>query len=366
MKLTGIDDIFSDPSKCPNMRCYRYVLNEFENNGYFDEDTKGISEVEIKQKEVDNITLWNDQIDNEDIIQAAKDACIHDDILKKDNAYEELLEDSAVDAVYIANPHAFHFESVIACLNAGKHVLCEKPAGCSREQLDKMINLARSKNLFFMEAMWTAFNPCIAKIKEIIADGKIGKIKHIESHFCNRIAYDPKNRLYAPELAGGALLDLGIYNIYFAMMINDFSPIRERSSNVRLLNGVDVWNSVNLTFENGVTTSFQSACDRPAGSNSHDAIIYGEKGFITAENFFFAQKADLHTYINTWGNENEITETINEPFSVNGYEYEVQAATDHILKGELESSVHPHSHSIALCKIMDELRKDWNMKYPFE
>lgn len=280
-------------------------------------------------------------------------------------SYEELLEDSAVDAVYIANPHAFHFESVITCLNAGKHVLCEKPAGCSRYQLDKMITLARSKNLFFMEAMWTAFNPCIAKIKEIIADDKIGKIKHIESHFCNRIAYDPKNRLYAPELAGGALLDLGIYNIYFAMMINDFSPIRDRSSNVRLLNGVDVWNSVNLTFENGVTTNFQSAADMPNATDNHEAIIFGEKGFIKVFNFFLAQKAEVHIYNSANGNESSMF-IIDVPFRVNGYEYELIHATDCILGGKTESKVHTFQKSENLCQIMDDLRADWGMKYPWE
>ena len=132
----------------------------------------------------------------------------------------------------------------------------------------------------------------------------IGKIKHIESRFCNRIPYDPNHRLYSPELAGGALLDLGIYNIYFAMMINDFSPIASRNSSVRLLDGVDIWNSVNLTFENGVTTSFQSAADMPAGSNTHDATIFGTKGFIKVKNFFMTQHAQIYKFKNEYGNEN--------------------------------------------------------------
>ena len=131
-------------------------------------------------------------------------------------SYEELLSDPNVDAVYVANPHAFHFDAVMQCLEHNKHVLCEKPAGCNFWQLDKMVQTAKEKNLFFMEAMWTAFNPCVNKIKEIVSEGKIGKLKHIESRFCNRTPFDPKNRLWAPELAGGALLDLGIYNIFFA------------------------------------------------------------------------------------------------------------------------------------------------------
>ncbi|MBS7266873.1 MAG: Gfo/Idh/MocA family oxidoreductase, partial [Treponema sp.] len=89
-------------------------------------------------------------------------------------SYEELYKDPDVDAVYIANPHAFHLESALGCLKAGKHVLCEKPAGCSRDQLDKMTSIARENKLFFMEAMWTAFNPTIAEIRREIAAGTIG------------------------------------------------------------------------------------------------------------------------------------------------------------------------------------------------
>ena len=281
-------------------------------------------------------------------------------------SYEELLADPEVDAVYVANPHAFHFDSVMQCLNAGKHVLCEKPAGCNIEQLTIMEKTAKEKNLFFMEAMWTAFNPCIKQINKWIAEGKIGELKHIQSFFCNRIPFDKNHRLWAPELAGGALLDLGIYNIYFAMLLTNYAKVTGHSSTVRMENNIDAWNSVTLTFENGVTTSFQSACDMPAGSNSHDAIIYGTKGFITTQNFFMTQNAQLHTYKAEWGNDNEITEKADVPFSVNGYEYELIDATNCILAGKLESEVHTHQRSNELCILMDTLRKDWNFKYPFE
>ena len=156
-------------------------------------------------------------------------------------SYEELFNDPDVDAIYIANPHAFHLESTLAALNKGKHILCEKPAGCSRDQLDKMIKLAQEKNLFFMEAMWTAFNPCIAQVRKAIKDGLIGQVKNIDSRFCNRNPYDANDRNYSPDLAGGALLDLGIYNIYFAMMISNFSPVAAHSSAVRMLNGHHAW-----------------------------------------------------------------------------------------------------------------------------
>lgn len=280
-------------------------------------------------------------------------------------SYDELFADPQVDAIYIANPHAFHYDSVMQALNSGKHILCEKPAGCNREQLDNMISLAKSKNLFFMEAMWTAFNPCIAKIKEEIASGAIGELKHIESHFCNRIPFDKDSRMYAPYLAGGALLDLGIYNIYFAMLINDFSPVSGKSSTVRMFNDVDVWNSVNLVFKNGLTTNFQSACDLPNSTDNHEAVIFGTKGYIRVIHFFMTQKYEVHSYNSEWGSEGEVR-TVEVPFMVNGYEYELMHSTEKILEGIIESPVHTWEKSQNLCKVMDDLRKDWNMKYPFE
>ena len=281
-------------------------------------------------------------------------------------SYEELYNDPEVDAVYIANPHAFHLESVLGCLKGGKHVLCEKPAGCTREQLDKMTSLAREKKLFFMEAMWTAFNPCIREIKKEINAGTIGNILNIDSRFCNRNPYDPNDRNYDPRQAGGALLDLGIYNIYFAMMMADFSPVTAESSAVRMLKGVDAWNSVNLTFENGIVTSFQSAMDVPSTTGTHDAVIYGTKGFISVENFFCTQKADVHVYKNIQGSENEVIREIREPFATNGYEYELAHATECILSGRTESDVHTFKKSEDLIDMMDTLRRDWNFKYPFE
>ncbi len=299
-------------------------------------------------------------------LERAKDFAAKWNFEKAYGSYEELYNDPDVDAVYIANPHAFHLESALGCLKAGKHVLCEKPAGCSRDQLDKMTSLAREKNLFFMEAMWTAFNPCIAEIKKEITAGTIGQIKNIDSRFCNRNPYDPNDRNYAPDQAGGALLDLGIYNIYFAMMLSDFSPVAERSSQVRMLKGVDAWNGVNLTFENGIVTSFQSAMDVPSTGHTHDAVIYGTKGFITVENFFCTQKANVYVYKNIWGSEADLVREIRQPFAVNGYEYECAHATEFILSGKTESNVHTFKKSEDLIDMMDVLRKDWNFKYPWE
>ena len=299
-------------------------------------------------------------------LERAKDFAVKWHFEKAYGSYEELFADPEVDAIYVANPHAFHHESVIAALKAGKHVLCEKPAGCSREQLDDMINLACKNNLFFMEAMWTAFNPCLAEVKKIIEKDTIGEIKNIDSRFCNRNPYDPADRNYDPKQAGGALLDLGIYNIYFAMMMADFSPVTAESSAVRMLKGVDAWNSVNLTFENGIVTSFQDAMDVPSTTGTHAAVIYGTKGFITIENFFMAQQAKVYIYKVIKGADSELVREINKPFATNGYEYELKHVTECILSGKTESDIHTFKKSEDLIDVMDALRRDWNFKYPWE
>ena len=121
------------------------------------------------------------------------------------------------------------------------------------------------------------------------------------------------------------------------MMLSDFSPVAERSSQVRMLKGVDAWNSVNLTFENGIITSFQSAMDLPHSEKSHPAVIYGTKGYIAIENFFMTQKAQVYAYKNIWGGEADLVCEINKPFAVNGYEYELAHATECILSGKTES-----------------------------
>jgi predicted dehydrogenase len=281
-------------------------------------------------------------------------------------SYKELLEDPNVDAVYIANPHAFHFDLIMQSLEAGKHVLCEKPAVCNMTQLKKVIEKSKEKKLFFMEAMWTAFNPCIKRVKKVISEGKIGKIKHIQSFFNTRTPFNPKHRLWAPELAGGALLDLGIYNIFYAMTINNYEPIISHSSNVRLVNGIDAWNSVNLTFQNGVTTHFESSCDMPNPSKTHNSVIYGTKGYIISKNFFMQTKAEVHVYKGEGNNEKDLVEVIEEPFDVNGFEYELIEANECILDGKIESDIHGFQRSIDLRSIMDQLRNDWGLKYPFE
>lgn len=281
-------------------------------------------------------------------------------------SYEDLYKDPNVDAVYVANPHSLHYETVMNLLTKGKHVLCEKPAGCNVDQLIEMMEVAHNRNLFFMEAMWTAFSPTLRAVRNYIDRGKIGNLLNIESKFCIRVPFDKNSRLWNPDLGGGALLDLGIYCIYFAMFMNHFKGIEYFNSDVRLKNNVDAWNCISLKFSNHVTSAFQSAIDIASDEKTNTATIYGTKGFITMKNFFMPEEASIYVFDSEEGFSNKLTDTIKYPFSINGYEYELYEATKQILAGSTESNVYTHTDSIYLAAIMNDIRQQWNFKYPFE
>lgn len=294
-------------------------------------------------------------------------------------SYDELFSDANVDIVYIASPHSFHYEMIKAALQHGKNVLCEKPATVNSFMLEEVISLAKQKNLFFMEALWTAFNPTFNEILKLVKNGVIGNVLNVKSLFCNRNELDFNHRNFNPNLAGGALLDLGIYNLFFSMAVSSAQNNFLQKSNVfsldvpnfvsssaRIVNTVDSWNCVNLSFENGVKATFESAMDIPHLSNSHDAYIMGSKGYIYLQDFFMTQNAKVFLYKEIQGESAELFKTVSIPFDVNGYEYEMIEATNCVLQGKTQSSVHPYEATKKLCAIMDYLRKEWGVKYPME
>jgi len=134
-------------------------------------------------------------------------------------SYEELVNDSTIDAIYVATPHPAHHDNVILALNAGKPVLCEKPFAVNAVEAQSMVDAAKRNNVALMEAMWARFLPHYAKVREIISSGVLGPIQSIHADHGQRLADQGIPRLVQPELAGGALLDLGIYPISFAHMI---------------------------------------------------------------------------------------------------------------------------------------------------
>ena len=270
-------------------------------------------------------------------------------------SYEEMLADPCVELVYVASPHSHHYEHAKMCIEAGKHVLVEKAFTVNAEQAQELIRLAREKNVLLTEAMWTRFMPARKILDDLIAEGVIGEIYSLTAN----LGYDIKHkeRVIKPELAGGALLDVGVYPIQFALMAVH-SKVRKISSDAVLSEeGVDLTNSITITFENGVMAVLHSSM---LSLTDREGVIYGESGSIRFHNINNCEGISIYDKSGIPVREIEI------PKQINGYEYEVLACVKAIEEGRLECSEMPHEETIRGMEILDTIRKQWGMKYPCE
>ncbi|MBE6852326.1 MAG: Gfo/Idh/MocA family oxidoreductase [Ruminococcus sp.] len=270
------------------------------------------------------------------------------------DSYEALVRDSNIDLVYIATPHSRHFEDCMLCIENNKNVLCEKAFTANAVQAGKVLSFAKEKKLFICEAIWTRFMPMRFVLNEIIESGVIGKISSLTANLGYELS--EKERVQKPELAGGALLDLGIYPINFALMAfgNDIADIS--STCVKNIYGVDITNSIVITFSDGKLAVLHS---NAAAETDKLGVIYGTKGRIEFCNINNCEG------IRVILNDNTITH-YETPKQISGYEYEVKAAIDAIRNGKTETIYMPHSETIRVMEIMDNLRKEWGVVYPFE
>ena len=268
---------------------------------------------------------------------------------------DEFLKDENIDAVYIATPHNYHMEYAKRCIEAKKHVLCEKPFSYNYETSKAALDMAKENNIFIMEALWTLFLPVINKAKTWIKEGRIGKIKLITANFGFISEEDINSRLYNPNLAGGALLDVGIYPILFSNYIMDNIPSEINATAKFTRTNVDETDVINLKYEEGALASLTcSICS----DTDNTAVIYGEKGKIVIPTFWMAKEAFLHI-------EDKVEKYIDE-YKESGYKYEIEEANNCIINKELESNIASHKVTLELVKIMDEIRGKIGLRYPFE
>ncbi len=269
-------------------------------------------------------------------------------------SYEELAKDESIDLIYIATPHSRHYEDCMLCLENGRNVLCEKSFTANAVQAEKVLSFAKEKGLFICEAMWTRFIPMRFTLDEIIKSGVIGEITSLTANLGYEITF--KERLVKPELAGGALLDLGVYTINFALMAFGTEISEIKSSCTKNEYGVDTHNSVIMNFADGKTAVLHSNMN---ANTDKMGIIYGSKGRIE---FYNINNCEGIRVILDDG-----TVTAYEtPPQISGYEYEVIASLKAIAEGETECAEMPHSETLRVMKIMDSLRKEWGIRYPFE
>ena len=270
--------------------------------------------------------------------------------------YEELVMDSEVDIVYIATPHPFHYEGAMLCLEAGKAVLCEKPFTLNAREAEKLIGYARKKGLFLMEAMWTRYLPAIVKVREWLERGMIGEIRFLKADFGYRCSWDPEGRLLNPDLAGGALMDVGIYPVSFASMVYKGLPQTIKSLAHIGETHVDEQFAVLFGYEGGKIASLAGALRTKL---VNDALIMGTDGMIHIPDFFYAKTATLYMASGA-------EDVYGPEFEGNGYNYEAAEAMRCLREGRLESSVMPLDETLAIMRTMDAIRSQWGLKYPGE
>lgn len=270
-------------------------------------------------------------------------------------SYEELVEDAEVELVYVASPHSHHYQHAKLCLEHGKHVLLEKAFTVNARQAEELITLAREKGLLLAEAFWPRYMPSRKMIADLIAQGTIGEVRSVVADFGAPLTHI--ERLYKPELAGGALLDLGVYPINFALTIFTGKVLNIQSNAVMSPEGVDWMNGITLTFEDNkiaVLHSNMMACMDSRGT------IYGDKGYI--------EMGDLNncSEIRVYDESRKLSARYPVPEQINGYEYEAIACAEAIRNGQVECAQMPHSETMRLMRILDAVRQQWGFKLPCE
>ena len=272
-------------------------------------------------------------------------------------SYEALAADPEVDIIYVASPHPFHREHTLLCLRNGKHVLCEKPMGINAQEAQEMFAEAKAQNRLLMEALWTRFLPAWRQALRWIREGRIGDIKLIQIDFCFRSgSFDPQNRILAPKLGGGALLDIGIYPIAMAYAIMGEEPVEVHSTATLGQTGVDEQSSCLFRYTNGahalLTSSFLT-------HGPKEAIINGTQGSLRVPLFWRGSEIQLHRH--------EIEpESHPFPFAASGLQHQAQAVMADLRAGRTENAIMPPSETLRVLRMMDRLRQQWGLVYPQE
>jgi len=304
------------------------------------------------------------------------------------NSYEKLVQDEDIEIVYIATPNTMHKDNCILCLTAGKAVLCEKPFTINATEAREVIELARKKKLFCMEAMWTRFIPLMQKVRDMINEGVIGEVKMLTADFGLRIEFNENARHFNPNLGGGALLDMGIYPISLAFFLfGTPSTIVSLAS----MGKVDEQSTVIFRYSTGQLATLYSSFSTNTPS---EVIIMGtqgqlhihapiyrpsqfsitkfpsqstsssapKSGWITAlKNISLVRKS--YSYLSRLVSR---PKKIVIPYVGNGYNYEAAEAMRCLNNGDSESQIMPLDETLTILETMDTIRSQWHFKYPNE
>ena len=271
-------------------------------------------------------------------------------------SYQELVEDPLIDAIYVATPHPWHKENVIAALNAGKPVLCEKPFAVNAREAQEMIDAAQVNNLALMEAMWSRFLPHYAQVREIITSGVLGKILTVHADHGQRLADQNIPRLVEPSLAGGALLDLGIYPVSLAHMILG-NPSKITASGVLTDKGVDEQTSMIFDYADGAQAVLKTTMMEQTPCR---AVVAGVNGWLEIDRVFYTPTSMRVNFF-----DGSVTHYPNT-YKGHGIREEAEVFRQLVLSGKQQSELLNWNDMVDIMKTLDTVRSHIGLRYPFE
>lgn len=272
------------------------------------------------------------------------------------NSYEALAANSEVDVIYIATPHNLHYENAMLCLQHNKAVLCEKPFAINIAQTKEMIRLAKEKNVFLMEALWTKFLPHYNKVQELIKQGKAGDIKSMLVNFGFKPVPPVPARLFDAVLGGGTIMDIGIYNVFIALSILG-KPDAIEASMTPASTGVDEQCAVLFKYKNGALAQLFSTF---SSNLATEADINGAQGRIRLATRFYAPDTTIEYYPDKTDSKQIISF---EKESGSGYQYEARHVNECLQKGLTESPIMSHADTLLLMETLDEIRQKAGVVY---
>ena len=271
-------------------------------------------------------------------------------------SYEELVADPTVDAIYVATPHPSHKDNVISALNAGKPVLCEKPFAVNAHEAREMVLAAEKNGVALMEAMWARFLPHYAHVREIIASGVLGQILTVQADHGQRLADRNIPRLIEPSLAGGALLDLGIYPVSFAHMILG-NPSKITASSVLTDKGVDGQTSMIFDYADGAQAILNTTMIEQTPCR---AVVAGVNGWLEIDRTFYNPTSMRVTL-----SDGSVTQYPNT-YTGHGLREEAEAFKKLVLSGQTQSELLSWKDTVDIMQTLDAVRSHIGLRYPFE
>ncbi len=276
-------------------------------------------------------------------------------IKKAYGSYAELIADPDVDLIYVGTPHSHHFEVTRDALLADKPCLVEKAFMANYRQAKEIVDLARQRKVFLAEAIWTRYQPVVGVVRNLIAEGRIGSPRLITATLGYSMGNKP--RIMRPDLCGGALLDLGVYALNFVRMFTDADIQSIDGHCVKSDTGMDLTNAITIILKDGILANVQSSA---ACVGDNIGVIAGPEGNLIIDNINNPQKVTVNTH------DREFVEDIHVPQQITGYEYQFVACRQALIDGLLEPREMPLEETLYIMQLMDDLRRQWGVRYPMD